>query len=101
MRAALARAYAEVTAASVSVDRPTVMEMLRVLRALTDDPGYRRTDRIRFWWLAFLLRAWRGRALSRPACLSRRYLRRLLELMDRCRRPGRPTGATAGRCSRC
>lgn len=83
--AALARAYSENRLPPVPVDPPTVMEMLRVLRALRADPARRRTDRLRFWWLAFLLRTRRRRThAGAPLCLSRRYLRRLLERVDRC-----------------
>jgi hypothetical protein len=75
----------EIFAPPVPVDPPTVMEMLRVLRRLIEDGEIRPTDRVRFWWLRLLLRNWRGRGHDRrPVFLSRRYLRRLFVLVDRC-----------------
>jgi hypothetical protein len=102
IRAALARACWENTAPPLLVDLPTVMGMLRVLRQLTDDRAQRRIDRVRLWWLGCLLRAWRRRGGSRTTVvLSRRYLRRLFDLVDRCSPAQAAAGGIAGRCLRC
>ena len=89
-RTALTLRWWETLSAPVSLDPPTIMEIQRVLRLLSDDPAALRTDRLRLWWLRLLLRAWRWRARPHsPLVLSRRYLRRLFQAVERCR-PSRP-----------
>jgi hypothetical protein len=85
-RTAITRRYWEALSAPVPLDPPTVMEILRVLRLLTDDRAAHRVNRVRLWWLRLLLRAWRWQAgQDRSLILSRRYLRRLFEVVERCR----------------